>query len=73
MTADAGDLDQLREEAERRGVTLSVVLAEAVAAAAESLRSAGRPRFGLGHSGGVGAARASVRHPDQPYEQQPPR
>ncbi len=61
------DLAVLREEAARRGVTLSVVLSEAVTQAADALREQRRPRFGLGRSG-VGAARASSASPDEPVE-----
>lgn len=65
MAADADDLAVMRAEATRRGVPLSVVLGEAVGEAADRLRRARPPRFGLGRSG-VGAARASADHSDEP-------
>lgn len=67
VAADADDLALLRDEAKRRGVTLSVVLREAVSMQAATLRARHRPRIGLGRSG-VGAARAAADHPDEPYE-----
>lgn len=72
VAADESDLARLRQEATRRGVTLSVVLAEAVAAAAAALRETRRPRFGLGASG-VGAAAQAQAHPQEPYETEQPR
>lgn len=65
VAAKAEDLVVLREEARRRGVTLSVVLSEAVTQAADALRAQRRPRFGLGRSG-AGAARAAAASPDEP-------
>jgi len=65
VAADADDLAVLREEANRRGVPLTVVLGEAVGQAADRLRKARPPRFGVGRSS-VGAARASAAHPDEP-------
>lgn len=50
VSADAADLDTLRAEATRRGVSLSDVLAEAVTEKAGSLRQRRRPRVGLGRS-----------------------
>lgn len=62
-----GSTHQQREEARRRGVTLSVVLSEAVTEAADALREQRRPRFALGRSG-VGVARAAAASPDEPVE-----
>lgn len=67
VAARSEDLAVLREEARRRGVTLSVVLSEAVTEAADALREQRRPRFALGRSG-VGAARAAAASPDEPIE-----
>lgn len=67
VTADAEDLAVLRDEARRRGVSLSTVLREAVSHQAAALRRRRRPRTGIGHSG-LGAARAAAEHPDEPYE-----
>jgi hypothetical protein len=50
VTADAEDLDTLRAEAARRGISLSDVLAEAVTQKAGEIRRRRRPRVGLGHS-----------------------
>lgn len=67
VAAEAADLALLREEAQRRGVSLTTVLAEAVAAAAAQLRETRRPRVGLGRSG-IGAARLAAERPDEPLE-----
>lgn len=74
IAADVDDLALLQQEADRRDVTLSLVLSEAVAAAAGELRQSRRPRFGMGHSGaGGGAARAAAEHPDEPFDRASPR
>lgn len=73
MTADADDLAVLREEARRRGVSLSAVLAEAVAARAREVRSARRPRTGVGRSGAGSVAREAGERPDEPAAAHPPR
>lgn len=52
VTAPAGSLDTLESEARRRGVPLTVVLAEAIEEKAAALRRERRPRLGLGASGG---------------------
>jgi hypothetical protein len=51
-TVKANDeaLDTLEAEARRRGVPLTVLLAEAVEDKAASIRAARRPRVGLGRS-----------------------
>jgi hypothetical protein len=51
VAADAADLDTLRAEASRRGLSLSEVLAEAVAEKAGAIRRRRRPRTGIGRSG----------------------
>jgi hypothetical protein len=50
VNADASDLDTLRAESERRGVSLSTVLAEAVSEKALSIRRRRRPRVGVARS-----------------------
>jgi len=50
VAADREALDTLEAEARRRGISLTVILAEAVEDKAESIRSARRPRVGLGRS-----------------------
>jgi hypothetical protein len=50
VTADMSDLDTLRAEADRRGTTLSEVLAEAVTEKAAALRRRRRPRVGVARS-----------------------
>lgn len=65
VTAEADDLAVLRAEARRRGVSLAVVLREAVARRAAELRAGQRPRFGVGH-GDAGLAQSSVDDEDAP-------
>lgn len=50
VSAPAEALDTLEAEARRRGVSLTTVLAEAVSEKAAALRSARRPRLGVGRS-----------------------
>ena len=50
VSADHEALDTLEAEARRRDVSLSTLLAEAVADKAASIRAARRPRVGLGRS-----------------------
>jgi hypothetical protein len=50
VAADHNALDTLEAEARRRGVPLTAVLAEAVEEKAASIRSARRPRLGIGRS-----------------------
>lgn len=67
VNADAADLDTLRAEAARRGVSLSTVLAEAVGDKAEAIRASRKPRLGVARStDGRGAAEVAsdpVAHP----------
>ena len=63
-TAEADDLEALRDEARRSGVSLNSVLQEIIARRAEELRAAKRPRLGLGHGGGF--AKSSVDDEDAP-------
>lgn len=50
VTADEADLETLRAEARRRGVSLSTVLAETVAEKARVLRRRRRPQVGVARS-----------------------
>ncbi len=52
IAARAASLATLEAEAERRGVSLTAVIAEAIDEKAEALRTRRRPRFGLGDSQG---------------------
>lgn len=67
VTAGAADLDTLRAEADRRGVSLSTLLAEAVHEKATALRQRRRPQVGVARSrDGRSAAEVSgdpVAHP----------
>ena len=50
VTSDASELATLEAEARRRGVSLSMVLEEAVAEKARAIRAARRPRLALARS-----------------------
>lgn len=50
ISARGEDLATLAAEAERQGVTLTALVAEAVADKAAELRSRRRPRLGVAHS-----------------------
>ena len=63
VTADTADLDTLRAEAARRGVSLSVVLAEAVSDKADEIRQRRRPRVGVARSTDGGSARETTSDP----------
>jgi len=63
VAARADDLDALEAEAERRGVSLTAVLAEAVADKAASLRAGRAPRVGVARSSDGAAARDVTSHP----------
>jgi hypothetical protein len=67
VTAEAEDLAVLEGEARRRGVSLSVVLREAVAEKAAEVRSDRRPRFPLFHSGDGTLSKQSWMDEDAPY------
>lgn len=58
IAARVDSLDTLEAEAQRRGVSLTTVVAEAIDEKAAQLRQRRRPRLGLGDSGGrsLGAA-----------------
>ncbi|MDQ3973081.1 MAG: ribbon-helix-helix protein, CopG family [Actinomycetota bacterium] len=67
LSADEDDLETLRAEARRRGISLATLLREVVAREAANLRAQRRPRFGIGRSG-VGAARIASEREDEPFE-----
>jgi hypothetical protein len=65
LAAQAEDLGILKEEARRRGVSLSSLLAEIVAREAGEIRSARRPRLGV-ISRPVSIAEEMEHDPDGP-------
>jgi Ribbon-helix-helix protein, copG family len=68
VTAEADDLAVLEEEARRRGVSLSQVLRELVAAGADQVRNTRpRPRLGLFASGEGNLSELSWTDEDAPY------
>jgi Ribbon-helix-helix protein, copG family len=50
VAADREALDTLEAEARRRGISLGAIVAEAIENKAQSIRSARRPRVGVGRS-----------------------
>jgi len=50
VTAEEDTLATLQAEADRRGTSLATILREAADEKAASIRSARRPRFGIGRS-----------------------
>jgi hypothetical protein len=68
VAAEQEDLETLRDEARRRGVSLAVLTGEILADKAAELRRARRPRVGVGRSG-TGVAQESVEHEDLPASQ----
>ena len=66
LTAEADDLETLRAEAGRLGVSLNAVLSDIVARRASEIRSRRRPRLGIGRSGGAGLADRSVHDEASP-------
>jgi len=68
LRADKASLETLEREARRRGVALTVLLAEAVDEKAATLRAARRPRVGLGRSTEGAAAAVLASEPvAEPY------
>lgn len=63
VSADSEALAILEGEARRRGVSLSAVVAEAVAEKATTLRRSQRPRLGIAHSGDGRSARELMENP----------
>jgi hypothetical protein len=63
VTADDEALATLRAEAERRGVSLTALLAEAVEEKAATIRAARRPRVALGRSRDGGSAAELTAEP----------
>ena len=68
VAAEQEDLETLRAEAHRRGVSLAVLTGEILADKATQLRRARRPRVGVGRSG-TGVAQESVENEDLPAAQ----
>ncbi len=68
VAAEKEDLETLRAEAERRGVSFAVLAGEILAEKAAELRRARRPRVGVGRSG-TGVSQESVDREDLPAAQ----
>ena len=66
LTAEADDLETLRAEAGRLGVSLNAVLSGMVAERAQQIRAVRRPRLGVGRSGGEGLSEQSVHDEESP-------
>jgi hypothetical protein len=66
LTAEADDLEVLRAEAKRLGLSLNDLLRAAVAQKAAEIQSEKRPRLGIGRSGGAELSRQSVAEEDAP-------
>lgn len=70
LSADPDDLETLRLQARRRGISLARLLREVVAEKAQQLRASQKPRLGIGRSeGGVG--RASTDDEESPASTPP--
>lgn len=65
IRAERDDLEILRGEAHRKGVSLAELAAQIIAEKATSLRAQHRPRLGLGASG-EGVGRTSVKDEASP-------
>jgi len=70
LTADQDDLETLRAQARRRGVSLARLLREVIAEKAEQVRASQKPRLGIGCSD-EGVGRASVEDEDSPASTPP--
>jgi len=68
VAAEQEDLETLRTEAERRGVSFAVLAGEILSEKAAELRRARRPRVGVGRSG-TGVSQESVEKEDLPAAQ----
>lgn len=70
ITADPHDLETVREEADRLGLSMAQMIRSVLADKAAELRAARRPRFGLGDSGttadDVGLSEQSVVDEEAP-------
>ena len=66
LTVAADDLETIRAEAGRLGVSLNAVLSEIVAQRASEIRSQRRPRLGIGASGSVDLSQRSVQDEESP-------
>jgi hypothetical protein len=68
IAAEAEVLDALKAEAERRGISLAMLVGEILAEKAADLRHMRRPRIGIGRSG-TGVSQESVDREDLPAAQ----
>jgi hypothetical protein len=68
VAAEREDLETLRTEAQRRGISLASLTGEILSERAAELRRARRPRVGIGRSGN-GVSQASVEDEDLPAAQ----
>ena len=68
MAAEQEDMETLRAEAQRRGISLASLTGEILSEKAAELRRARRPRVGVGRSG-TGVSRESVEDEDLPAAQ----
>lgn len=68
IAARASALATLEAEADRRGVSLTAVIAEAIDEKAEALRARRRPRLGLGDSEGRSPGAATLVYDPDPDE-----
>ena len=68
VAAEQEDLETLRAEAQRRGISLAALTGEILSDKAIELRRARRPRVGVGRSG-TGVSQESVEDEDLPAAQ----
>jgi hypothetical protein len=68
VAAEQEDLETLRSEAQRRGISLAALTGEILSEKAAELRRARRPRVGVGRSG-TGVSQQSVEDEDLPAAQ----
>ena len=68
VAAEQEDMETLRAEAQRRGISLASLTGEILSEKAAELRRARRPRVGVGRSG-TGVSRESVEDEDLPAAQ----
>ena len=68
VAAEREDMETLRAESQRRGISLASLTGEILSEKAAELRRARRPRVGVGRSG-TGVSRESVEDEDLPAAQ----
>ena len=68
VAAEREDLETLRAEAQRRGISLAALTGEILSDKATELRRGRRPRVGVGRSG-TGVSQQSVEDEDLPAAQ----